>query len=130
MTDPLRPFTQAIHSLWRTRAGEKNNTASATPSPAAASTADRRPPAPAVSETLQSRLQARMLGLDTNDPRRLREAFVETVLLWEIGDHLAPDPGLSEVVSRVAEQLAVDPIVGDRLHQLLLQLSAQRQQPP
>jgi hypothetical protein len=123
MTDPLRPFARAIHSLWHTRAGEKNSKADAGAASAASSAPEQRPPNERLNETLQSRLQACMLGLNTKDPKRLREAFVETVLLWEIGGHLAPDPALGEFVASVADQIASDPTVGERLHRLLLQLS-------
>jgi hypothetical protein len=128
MTDPLRPFAQAIRSLWRTRAGEKSRSAGASSS--APGAAEPQAPKARVNETFQARLQARIAGLDSRDPKRLREAFVETVLLWEVGDQLAPDPALGDLVARVAEQLATDSAVSERLHQLLLQVSAHREHTP
>lgn len=52
----------------------------------------------------------------------MRDAFVETVLIWELGDALAPDPGLADVVARVSEQLTTDPMVVSRLQELLLEI--------
>src|SRR5687768_7905866 len=99
MTDPLRPFAHAIRSWWRTRT---RNGTDGTSSSAAANTgsAERGARTTRTGETLQSRLRARMHGIETTDARRMRDAFVETVLLWEIGEHLAPDPAFAEVVAR------------------------------
>jgi hypothetical protein len=53
----------------------------------------------------------------------MREAFVETVLLWELGDHLAPDPAFGEMVANVSEQIASDPAIGERLTRVLTRLA-------
>jgi len=132
MTDPLRPFTQAIRSLWKTRA---RGVASAADSSHAASAASNSRGSVGgtqtgrAGETLRTRLRSRISALDTGDPQKMRDTFVETVLLWELGEHLAPDPALSEVVARVSEQLASDPVVVNRLHELLLQMSDTRSTP-
>jgi hypothetical protein len=127
MTDPLRPFTQTIRSLWRFRTrGARDVTSSPGTSAASAMAAstDARPPASRAGETLQSRLKSRLAAIDRHDVKQMREAFVETVLRWEIGDQLAMNAGLAEVVARVSEQLTTDPAVVERLQELLLEISA------
>jgi hypothetical protein len=128
MTDPLRPFTQAIRSLWgsRARATQGNGEASPTAPSAASGTAQRAASGRSPGETLRSRLKTRITQLDGSDPRKMREAFVETVLLWELGEHLAPDPEFHDLVARVFEQLETDAEVGDRLHQVLMRMSEDR----
>jgi hypothetical protein len=54
----------------------------------------------------------------------MREVFVETTLLWELGEHLARDPAFTEMVARVSGQLQADPAVMQRLHRLLIRLRA------
>jgi hypothetical protein len=128
MTDPLRPFTQAIRSLWPARTGATANAGSAPSSSAEArNTADApRAGSSQVADTLKSRLRARIGGLDGSDLNKMRDRFVETVLLWEFGEEIAPDPQFAEVVARVSEQLAAHPTVGKRLHELLLQIASDR----
>jgi hypothetical protein len=75
---------------------------------------------------LQSRLSAQIAGIDTANPARLRHVFVETVLLWELGEQLARDPEFAEMVSRVCEQLGSDPTVAQNLHGQLVKLAAAR----
>ena len=120
MTDPLRPFAQIIRSLWRGR------TAGAQPSSSATPTGGPAEPAPRVDESLESRLSAQVAGIDTGNPARLRQAFVETVLLWELGEQLARDPEFGEMVSRVSGQLGSDPAVAQNLHGLLVKLATAR----
>jgi hypothetical protein len=127
MTDPLRPFANIIRTLWRSR-----TQANGTPTAAnqAATSAASMPPGAAArartpGRTLQSHLKARIAACSGANSTRLRETFVETVLLWELGDELAPDPGFGEMVSHVSEQLATDPAVAARLDQLLARLAAQ-----
>jgi len=61
--------------------------------------------------------------VSSQDARQIREKFVETVLLWELGDHLAHDPAFGEVVTHVSQQLAADPVVSRKLDGLLVQLA-------
>ncbi|HWM69321.1 MAG TPA: hypothetical protein VNO35_22215 [Steroidobacteraceae bacterium] len=118
MTDPLRPFAQIIRSLWRGRASatERASPANHTARPSPQHT-------PNVDESLQSRLSARIAGIDTENPARLRQAFVETVLLRELGENLARDPDFGALVTRVCEQLESQPTVAQNLHQLLVRLA-------
>jgi len=124
MTDPLRPFTQVIRSLWRSRAREAASPGAASPATSAGAAAEAQVLTARAGETLLSRLRSRLGAVDRHDPKQMREAFVETVLVWELGDQLALDAGLADVVSRVSEQLTADPAVVERLQELLLELSA------
>jgi hypothetical protein len=108
-----------IRALWRgrsQRAGGSGATARRTTPPA---DTDR----PAQGESLQSKLVSRIASIDAGNASRMRDTFVETVLLWELGEQLAQDPDFGEMVMRVSQQLALDPAVSGRLQQLLLRLS-------
>lgn len=125
MTDPLRPFADIIRALWRSRtqANSAPATSSTAAAPAVRASVDaaraRRP-----ARSLPSHLKSRIAACSGASRARLRETFVETVLLWELGEQLAPDPAFIELVTQVSAQLASDPAVGSRLDQLLEKLSA------
>ena len=108
-----------IRALWHGRIQRASgNEAAAGPS-APPAQMDR----PAAGESLQSRLAARIASVDVGNATRMRETFVETVLLWELGEQLAQDPAFGEMVTRVSQQLALDAGIRERLHRLLLRLS-------
>lgn len=117
MTDPLRPFAQIIRSLWRGRIGPAERAHPLQPSSQQTANAD---------ESLQSQLSARIAGMDRDNAAHLRQAFVETVLLRELGDNLARDPEFGALVTRVCEQLESQPPVARNLHQLLAKLATTR----
>src|SRR5512139_2449271 len=110
-----------IRALWLARAQA--------PRPAARrdSTGRSTPDIPAARSprSLRSQLKSRISALQPAEPARLREAFVETVLLWELGESLAPDPAFGEMVTSVSEQLASDAAVSERLHRALSRLAAE-----
>jgi hypothetical protein len=113
VTDPLRPFQQLIRSLWRERTeGVKRSSPPAT--------------AKKTAPLLESRLKARIGGLDPGNAGQLRQAFVETVLLWELGEQLSQDPAFGDMAARVSEQLAADPAVADNLNQMLSRFAGTR----
>lgn len=119
MTDPLRPFAQIIRALFhgrsqRTGAGD---TATQPSSPRVDTHI------PTEGGSLQSRLVSRIASIDASNANRMRETFIETVLLWELGEELAQDPAFREMVARVSQQLAMDSALSRRLHQLLVRLS-------
>jgi hypothetical protein len=121
--DPLRPLADVIRALWQARtvrARDSQNTQSAA-SPAPPT---NRRAHPARSEnTLRASLKARISQIDTQNPRKVREAFVETVLLWELGERLGQDAGFGEMVTCIADQLASNPAVSQRLEQLLARMA-------
>jgi hypothetical protein len=125
MTDPLRPFADIIRSLWRARTQTNGkpavaSTATASGVRASMEAARGRRTAP----SLQSQLKTRVAACNGASRSRLRETFVETVLLWELGEELAPDPAFGEMVMQVSEQLASDPAICARLDQMLDRLSS------
>jgi hypothetical protein len=120
MTDPLRPFADMIRSLWLVRAR-----ATAPARVTVTSRPDADVPTSRSLRTLRSRLQARMSASQPAGAARMREAFVETVLLWELGEELASDPRFVEMVTSVAEQVASDPSVGERLNRMLTRLASE-----
>jgi hypothetical protein len=122
--DPLRPFADLIRSLWRTqtKSVERTAGAGATSSQAAEEPA---PPKDARAD-LQQKLRARLTPSVLADSARARTVFVETVLIWELGDRLSTDPSFHPVVDRVAQQLAEQPALADRLQATLVALAENR----
>lgn len=121
--DPLRPFAGLIRTLW------KSTTPSTTQKDALASASRSTEEAQseavaALGETaLRTRIRARLTRIGLNDPRLAREVFVETVLTTELGENLLRDPGFTDMVKRVADHIAADARLGDRLHSLLCSLA-------
>jgi hypothetical protein len=123
VTDPLRPFARIIHTLCGSRPARAERKRGN------GSIAKDRAPAPGPHTVLRSRLIARLAGVDRREERRMREAFVETVLLCELGDHLARDPGFTGLVQQVSAQLACDATLSARLHEILDRLAADARAP-
>jgi len=126
--DPLKPFAGLIRTLW------KSTTPSTTQKDALASASTTRveeaqsETAAALEETtLRAQIRARLKRIGLNDPRLAREMFVETVLTSELGENLSRDPVFTDMVKRLAEHIAADDRLGDRLHSLLRSLA---EEPP
>jgi len=122
--DPLRPFADVIRALWQSRASRAqpgSDTAKAATTPAVPATAAHT--SARSEESLRSRLKSRISQVDPDDTRKVREAFVEAVLLWELGDRVAQDASFGEMVTQVSDQLATDAAISHRLRQLVLHIS-------
>ena len=124
MIDPLRSLAELVRTLTRSRAESRGNAGetqrrSADKSPIA----DLPSAATNAAEALRERLRQRLRTVGTKDPRRAREAFVETVLAAELGDAVTLDPQMSDVVSRVAQQLGQDASTSRDLALLFEELS-------
>lgn len=121
--DPLRPFSDSIRALWQARATSARPSAGSSSSgPSTTLQAQQRARSAHTEETLRAKLKARMSQIDMRNPRKVREAFVEAVLLWDLGERLGQDAGFGEMVTHIAEQLASDPAVDARLQQFLARL--------
>lgn len=123
MTDPLRPFADMIRSLWLAKAQGKSQSQSHGNAKEVQQRALAPQPKPA--RSFRAQLKARVSASSAGGAARMREVFVETVLLWELGEQLAPDPAFGEMVTTVSDQLASDPVVGERLNRALQQLTAE-----
>jgi hypothetical protein len=122
--DPLRPFAGLIRTLWKsTTASTTQKDALASASTTSAEEAQSETAAALEETTLRTQIRARLTRIGLNDPRLAREVFVETVLTRELGENLARDPGFTDMVKRVAEHIAADARLGDRLHSLLRSLA-------
>jgi len=110
MLDPLRSLAELVRTLTRSRAEGRGQTTETQPRPAADKSpiAERPPTAISGMDALRERLRRRLRAVGNQDRRRAREAFVETVLASELGDAVTLDPGMAEIVSKVAQQLGSD----------------------
>ena len=112
MFDPLRSLAELVRTLASSRGGKRAEVAGAQRSRGGAeknSVSEPSSSAVGAAQPLRERLRQRLRAVDGNDPRRAREAFVETVLAAEFGDAVTLDPAMNEIVRRVAQQLGGDP---------------------
>lgn len=123
--DPLSSFTSLIRTLWRDRvAGSSPRAVAVGEQATQGRSADVVLATAGRDEDLRERLRARLAPLKTATSTRRCEAFVETVLLFELSDRIGTDPRFSELVTRVAQELSAEPRVGARLDELLTELTA------
>jgi hypothetical protein len=111
MLDPLRSLAELVRTLSRSRADSRGNASETQRQPTTPDTSDRAylpPIATSAADALRERLRKRLHAVGTKDPRRAREAFVEAVLASELGDAVTLDPQMSDIVSKVAQQLGAD----------------------
>lgn len=119
--DPLRAFADLLGSMWRARRAEAAPTRMqppARPDPAERAANTVRTP-----EALRACLRGRIASVGTADPRRARDAFVEAVLGWELGEELARDPGFGDMVRRLSDHIGEEPRLNARLQELLQDLA-------
>jgi hypothetical protein len=121
--DPLKPFTDLARTLSRTRgsptarAHHSGQTKSVT---FTAVDATRRVGSP---DDLHARLRKRLKATGLADPSRAREAFVEVILAWELGDRLPHDQSLTDIVKTVSDRIDAHAHLSGRLHSLLAGLA-------
>ena len=123
MVDSIRPFVALIRTLSRkkvaaTEGVAEPNVVGDTPANDAADT-DR-------GVLLETRLRVRLAAVDAANPEKARQAFVETVLLSQLGDELARDPAFADVVATVSNQLHSDAPTRARLADLIASLRDSR----
>jgi hypothetical protein len=123
--DPLRPFTNLIRSLWASRSGPAQR-ASGGAAGAGVGAAPGNVAGVSPAKAVTSRLQLRLATLSEWNPNRARELFVESILLNELGEDLAHDPGFTDLVQKVSTYLANEPRVSARLDQVLRELLSAR----
>jgi hypothetical protein len=126
--DPLRPFAGLIRTLWKsTTASTNQKDALTSASTTSAEEAQSETAAALAETTMRTQIRARLKLIGLNDPQLAREVFVETILTTELGENLSRDPGFTDMVKRLAEHIAADSRLGDRLHSLLRSLA---EEPP
>jgi hypothetical protein len=126
MPDPLRSLAELVRTLTRSRTEKRGPTPSRETRPDVAdSTAPRQLTGSGRADVLRERLSSRLKLVGTTDARAAREAFVEIVLATELGEDLALDPAMAEIVARVSRQLASDPTTERDLGALLDELARQ-----
>ena len=110
MLDPLRSLAELVRTLTRSRSGTSRATSKSTGSPEKSVGADGNERTAPLSGALalREKLKERIRVVGTEDRRRAREAFVETVLAAELGERITLDPAMAEIVSKVAQQLGAD----------------------
>lgn len=77
--------------------------------------------------SIASRLHSRLSAQGEWNPIRARELFVECILLNELGEDLARDPGFAELVQKVSLHMGNEPAVSSRLDQVLRDLTSRGQ---
>ena len=106
MTDPLRPLLGSIASITRTTGiSNSSTTAHKTDASHNATDATNATKAPG---TFVERLTRHLSGVNKNDRKQLRKAFVEVALLNELGDQLIVDADFPELVERISDIIALD----------------------
>jgi hypothetical protein len=126
MLDPLRSLAELVRTLTRSRADTRTSeTQRQRVAGDRGPIAEQPPTAISASEALRERLRQRLRTLGKTDRRRAREAFVETVLASEFGDAVTLDPAMTEVISKVAQQLGNDPATERDLGLLIDELSGE-----
>jgi hypothetical protein len=111
MLDPLRSLAELVRTLTRSRADSRGNTSETQrqrPTAEQAPVKELPPGAVSAVDALRERLRRKLRVVGTKDPRRAREAFVETVLASELGDAVTLDPQMNEIVGKIARQLGED----------------------
>jgi hypothetical protein len=112
-----------IRSLWRSRAQKTAGGAPTEPAAREPQNTNALQP-PRGQDDLRERLRTRLQPLANAAPERRCEAFVETVLLFELRESAGHDPRFTDLVGKIVRELTVDPRVSARLDQLLTELQA------
>jgi hypothetical protein len=119
--DPLRPFADFVRSLSRrttpARAAETAQGRAVSPEQLGADASAL------ATEGLDAKLRAQLGRTGVADRVRAREAFVEVVLAFELGDQLCENPGFAELVKGVSSRIDAHPQLSERLHELLVDLA-------
>lgn len=104
--DPIKPLGQILRAL---RSNKTSGNAATSESGVAAATVQEQPSSKQPEEKL-IRLEAllRMRLANGDNQRSARRAFVETVLLSELGEELATDPGFDRLLDQVTDEIAGD----------------------
>jgi len=76
-------------------------------------------------EELQKKIRDRLSRIDLNDPKSHQKSvhvFLESVLLWEFGEHLMDDPKFHALLDDVQLSMESDPAVREGLTALISRL--------
>jgi hypothetical protein len=121
--DPLKPFADLVRTLSKTRGGPTagvHHSGQIKPVTSEALHASRRVGA---SDDLRARLRMRLKATGLTNPSRAREAFVEVILVWELGERLPNDQALTDIVKSVSDRIDAHAHLSGRLHSLLAGLA-------
>jgi hypothetical protein len=122
--DPLKPFNSIVRSVWDRTVQRTDRTEKVGATAKGASDAQ----SPALGEsapiqTVQERIRARLAQQGSWDSHQIRELFVESVLLSELGAELIKDPGFGQIVAKISGQLNSHPELSARLDALLKEMA-------
>lgn len=106
MTDPIRPFINLVESIASTTATQKSREAAAQGAIAKPSRQNSSNSNAALSFT--ERLKTRLSVIDRKDRRMRRQVFIEVALLTELGEQLAMDHALSDLIEKVSSLIAAN----------------------
>jgi len=105
MTDPIRPFINLIESIAGAGSSQKNRDVS---SQRTAGKATNVASSAIAAVPFSERLATRLSVIDRHDRKRRRQAFVELALLSELGQQIAVDHAMGELVDKVSSIIAAD----------------------
>lgn len=123
--DPVSQVGQLAEVLRKQLAeAQKANTAAGTAAPAAAAGA-RPAAAQAGLAELRKKIADRIRRIDASDPHAHRKSvhvFLESVLLWEFGEHLMDDPKFHAMLDDVQSNMESDAATAGSLAALVASL--------
>lgn len=121
--DPLKPFADLVRTLSRTRGGPTGRVDQGGQIKPVTSEAVQARRQVGALDDLHARLRMRLRATGLADPSRAREAFVEVILVWELGERVTNDQALTDIAKSVSDRIDAHAQLRGRLHALLVGLA-------
>lgn len=77
---------------------------------------------------LREKVRDRLRSLNPDEPQHRNKAvriFLESVILWEFGEDIAPSAELAEIVTSISSEMDAHPTLRNNLHSLVDELIKQ-----
>jgi hypothetical protein len=117
--DPLKPLGTLVRSLWSQSVKRSDASPRSTGTAGTTGTILTAAQSVQASQPLHGRLRERMIALVDWDREKARQAFVEVILLDELGADVGRDPGFAQMARKLSIQLGTDAELSARLDTLL-----------
>jgi len=106
MTDPIRPFVSLVESIARATTAQKSGEPAVTSDVVKQNNQNHFHSSVALSFT--ERLRTRLSVIDRKDRKKRRHVFIELALLSELGEQLAMDHALGDLIDKVSTLVAIN----------------------